>query len=290
MRLTENRKKLIAMIADLRLADLELLQAMLSRDREPGRHAFGPKGIERACEALVREGCLHRLWKHRDPKFRIDRGSARQIFLLSSKGAGLIGYSPAAGRMAERWYAYLKDPRREYVLEHEMMIARFHAACLKSGLELWQQGEGTQVNLHGMRFTPDAILKIGGRFYFLEADTGNERIHSEDAKRRTIARKVRKYGLADRDEVPQEQFGIPGFSVVFLAPRRTDPLRLSGRERSILDAFEEFGQQHRHAKGFYLLLSETDVLDVLRRGGPLPVFARRATLNEPSAARPTSPS
>ena len=290
MRLTENRKNLIATIADLRLADLELLQALLGRERDPGRYTFGPKGIERACEALVREGYLHRLWKHRDPKFRIDRGSARQIFLLSRRGAGHIGSSPAAGRVAERWFAYLKDPRREYVLEHEMMVARFHAACLKSGLEVWRQGQGTQVNLRGIRFTPDAFFKIGGRFYFLEADTGNERIYSKDVKRRTIARKVRKYGLADRDEIPQEQLGVPGFSVVFLAPRRTDPLKLSGRERSILDAFDQYGQQHKHAKGFYVLLSETDVLDALRGGGPLPLFAKSGTLNEPSTARPTSPS
>ena len=45
-------------------------------------------------------------------------------------------------------------------------------------------------------------------------DTGNERIFSADEDRRTIAKKIRRYGLADRDEIPQEQYDIPGFSVV----------------------------------------------------------------------------
>lgn len=286
MRLTDNRKHLLATIAELRLADLELLNALLHREREPGKYAFGPKGIERACERLIREGYLHRLWKHRDPKFRMDRGSARQIFLPAAKGA----LSPAAGRAADGWFNYLKDPRKEYVLDHEMMIARFHAACMKSGLEEWHQGEGTQIKGRGFSLRPDAFFRLAGRSYFLEADTGNERISSEDEDRRTIAKKIRRYGLADADEIPQEQYDIPGFSVVFLAPRRSDPARPSGRERSILQAFVDYGQQHKHAKRFYLLLSETDVLESLRGTRPLSLSPGDATGGGLSAARQTSPS
>lgn len=278
-RFTGSNDRLLRLVADMRVADLELLQLVLIRN------GFGVHAVRWATETLLKRGHLHRLWKHRSPKFRMDRGSARQVFLLSGTGAEHL---KLPSKPAEKWFTYLKDPRKEYVLEHELMIARFHAACVKSGLQEWHQGEGTQVKGHGVQFRPDAFFKLGERYYFLEADTGSERIDSDDDSRRTIAKKIRKYGVADRDEIPQEQFEIPGFSVVFLVPLRSDPRRASGRELSILQAFEDYGRRRTHARDFYSVISETDVMETLRTGRPLPLFAKGVTL-EGESARPALP-
>ncbi|NOT32984.1 MAG: hypothetical protein HOP12_02315 [Candidatus Eisenbacteria bacterium] len=274
-KLSKNRTRLLEAIRDLRVADLEVLTALLASEREPGRHAFGAWGVRRACEALLEQGLLHRLWKFRDPKFRINRGSARQVFLLSGKGAVVLG-SPAV--RAERWFEYLKDPRKEYVLEHELMIARFHAALLRAQqvrpdlltLIAWEQGEGTEIKGEGVRIRPDAFFVMRSEAVrlrwnvFLEADTGNERIESRDSKRRTIEKKIRRYGEADAKEVVQRQFEVSRFSVLFMSPRRSDPSALSGRESSILSAIQRHGRINEHALNFYRVVSETAIIEALQ--------------------------
>src|SRR5467141_2377894 len=87
--LTENRLHLLKTIRDLRLADMELLTLLLTNEGAPGQ-SFGVNGITTACRVLLEAGYLHRLWKHRDRKFRFDRGSARQVFLLSGTGAETV--------------------------------------------------------------------------------------------------------------------------------------------------------------------------------------------------------
>ena len=283
MKLSKNHERLLRLVHELKLADLELLRALLIRE------GFGFHAVRWATEVLLNRSLLHRLWKHRNPKFRMDRGSARQVFLLSDKGAEALGCSPAAGTGAEKWFSYLKDPRREYILEHELMIARFHAACLKCGLEEWKQGEGTRIDGRGFRLTPDAFFKLGGRYYFLEADTGNERIDSDDSKRRTIVGKLRRYALARRDEIPQEQFDIPGFSVVFVVPQRPADDHPSGRELSVASAFVGAQKHYKVRPDFFRALSETQVMNTLLTGEALPVFEKSVTLREPSAARPPLP-
>lgn len=281
MTLSPNRRRLLETIADLRLADLQLLTAILAVEKEPGRYAFGAWGVRRACEAFLDRGLLHRLWKHRSPKFRMDRGSARQVFLLSGTGAERLGLE---AKPAERWFTYLKDPRREYILEHELMIARFHAAAMKSGLEAWRQGEGTRIDGRGFRLTPDAFFRVDGRYYFLEADTGNERVDSDDPQRRTIVGKLRRYAVARRDEIPQEQFDIPGFSVIFVVPQDSP-----GRERSLSSAFLGAQKHYKVRPDFFRCLSETQVMHTLATGEPLPVFENSATLKEPVVSRPPLP-
>jgi len=275
MTLSQNHERLLRTVHELKLADNELLRALLIRE------GFGFHAVRWATEVLLKRGLLHRLWKHRNPKFRMDRGSARQVFLLSGHGTEALGLE---AKPAEKWFAYLKDPRREYILEHELMIARFHAACLKSGLEEWKQGEGTRIDGRGFRLTPDAFFKLQGRYYFLEADTGNERIDSDDTKRRTIVGKLRRYAVARRDEIPQEQFDIPGFSVVFVVPQDSP-----GRERSLSSAFLGAQKHYKVRPDFFRCLSETQVMHTLATGDPLPVFEKSATLKEPSAARPPLP-
>ena len=281
MKLSPNYERLLRTVHELKLADNELLRALLIRE------GFGFHAVRWATEVLLKRGLLHRLWKHRNPKFRMDRGSARQVFLLSGHGAEALGLE---AKPAEKWFSYLKDPRREYILEHELMIARFHAACLKCGLEKWMQGEGTRIEGRGFRLTPDAFFKLDGRYYFLEADTGNERVDSDDTNRRTIVGKLRRYAVARRDEIPQEQFDIPGFSVVFVLPERPVADQPSGRERSVTSAFVGAQRHYKVRPDFFRCLSETHVMHTLATGEPLPVFEKSATLREPSAARPPLPS
>ena len=281
MTFTDAAVEVLRLVHELKLADLELLRALCIRE------GFGFHAVRWATEVLLERGLMHRLWKHRNPKFRMDRGSARQVFLVSDKGAEALGLD---AKPAEKWFTYLKDPRREYILEHELMIARFHGAAMKCGLDGWRQGEGTRIDGHGFRLTPDAFFQLDGRYYFLEADTGNERVDSDDPNRRTIVGKLRRYAIARRDEIPHEQFDIPGFSVVFVVPERSIQGKPSGRERSLADAFIGARQHWKVRPDFFRLLSESDVMHTLRTGEPLPVFEKRATLEEPVAARPPLPS
>lgn len=259
-RKTENHQRLLDFVTDLRVADLELLQLCLIRE------GFGIHAVRWATEVLLKKGKLLRLWKYRDPKFRVNRGSARQVFLTS-----------------EKLFSYLRDPRKEHIIEHELMIARFHAAAKP---KWWEQGKGTQIHRRGFKLTPDAFFQVSGQHYFLEADTGNERVRSDDPTRRTIEKKIRRYGLADRDEIPQEQFEIPGFSVIFMTPRRSDPKKPSGRELSILDAIQESGRKRDHAPRFFRIVSETEVMDALLSRRRLSLSAGESTLEE-AGARPT---
>lgn len=311
-KLSKNRIRLLEAIRDLRVADLEVLTALLASEHEPGRHAFGAWGVRRACEALLKEGLLHRLWKYRDPKFRINRGSARQVFLLSGKGADMIG---SHTERAEKWFEYLKDPRKEYVLEHEVMLARFHAALLKAEqarpdllkLIAWEQGKDTKINGENFQIRPDAFFTIRSEALslrwnvFLEADTGNERIESDDATRRTIEKKIRRYGEADAKEVVQKQYEVSRFSVVFMAPRRPDPTKRSGREESILAAFRKHGRIQEHAPNFYRVVSESVILEALQNpnrlfeavvthgnGRLFPIIALPATLRGPAGSSSSS--
>jgi hypothetical protein len=274
-----NRTKLLTTINDLRLADLELLRSVCRGEK------FGIHGVRYAADDLLKKGYLYRLWKHRDPKFRMDRGSARQVFLLTEKAGEQLALSKDECQRLEKWFRYLSDPRREYVLEHELMIARFHAALMKGRLTRWEQGPGTQLQGHGFRITPDAYFTYEGRHYFLEADTGNERIRSDDPKRRTIERKIRKYGLADREGV--ENYQLPEFGVVFMTPRRSNPNLISGREQSILHSFKSSGHLNDHADWFYSLISETHILQTLE-GQALPPFRTYDTLTESDSDSPSS--
>jgi hypothetical protein len=213
----------------------------------------------------------------------MDRGSARQVFLISERGAQSIGLREGQWKAAEKRFQYLKDPRKSYVLEHELMIARFHGALMAGHhLQDWVQGLDTQIHQRGFKLTPDAFFQVDGRYYFLEADTGTERIGSADDKRRTITKKIRRYGYADRKELPQEQFNIPGFSVIFLTPRRSDPRIRSGREESIWKALRSDGRRDEHSRWFYRVVSETTVLECLLSKGPLPVLTNPASLEEPA--------
>lgn len=310
--LTKNRIRLLEAIRDLRVADLEVLTALLASEREPGRHAFGEWGVRRACQAFLEDGFVHRLWRHRDPKFTINRGSARQVFLLSGKGAEAIG-SPTA--RAEKWFEYLKDPRKEYVLEHELMIARFHAALLKAEaarpdllkVVAWEQGEGTEIKGEGIRIRPDAFFVMRSEALslrwnvFLEADTGNERVESDDGKRRTIEKKIRRYGEADAKEVVQKQYEVSRFNVMFMTPRRSDPGKRSGREASILGAIHKHGRTSEHAPNFYRVVSETVILEALQKperlfeevvthgnGRLYPIIALPASLKGPAGSSSSS--
>lgn len=278
MKIHKSHELLLHTIHDLRLADLELLRSLLIRER------FGFHAVRWTTEVLLKKGFIYRLWKHRNPKFRMDWGSARQVFLLSKMGAEAIGLAPAAGKLADKWFTYLKDPRKEYVLEHELMIARFHAAALKSGLEEWHQGQGTRIDAHGFRLTPDAFFKLKGKFYFLEADTGNERIDSDDATRRTIIGKLRRYAIARQDHIPHEQFKIPGFSVVFLTPQDSP-----GRAKNLRSAFIGAQQHYRVRPDFFLLVTENDVFHTLQTGEVLTVFQDHARVTESTVARSSLP-
>lgn len=288
--LSADRKRLLQTVGDLRVADLELLTALLVRTADPGRRAFGAWGVRRACESMLERGLLHRLWKHRDPKFRINRGSARQVFLLSAQGAHDAGLPQKTQRRSEEWFEYLKDPRKEYVLEHELMIARFHGALLVAhDLQEWSQGLGTEINKHGVRIRPDAFFQVDGRYFFLEADTGNERVESGDPNRRTIVKKIRRYGEADAKEVVQEQFDVPGFSVIFMVPRRPDPRFRSGREESVWSAIHQAGRLKEHGRFFYRVITEDAVVSALNRRQPLPVFSNPATLMVPAGGSSSLP-
>lgn len=262
-----NRDAFLRMVHELRLADLEMLTAVLQQD------GFGAYGVERASESLFEQGFIRRLWLHRDPKTRHDRGSRRKVFMLSPTGAARIGLSVEDTKNTETRWKTLSNPRTEYRLQHELLISRFkasliaaqkhHPAMLRIGL--WHQGEGTQMKADNFRLTPDARLQLvcdahrrHGHF-FLEADTGNERLVSADDSRRTIEQKVRHYGVIDRDDVALREFDIPGFSVLFLTPRRADPGSMSGRERGVLQTILDAGMLKHHAPKFYRVLSETDV-------------------------------
>ena len=269
---SQHREPILRSLHELRLADLEMLSALHQGER------FTPRGVRWLLDKLRTEGLVHRLWKHRDPKFRIQRGSARQVFLLSENGAAAIGLSPAEAKAAGKRYLSLKDPRTEHRIEHELMIARFKASVLVAErhhpamlrLGLWHQGEGTQMHAGDFRLTPDARLqlvcdafrRVG--WFFLEADTGNERLVSADGSRRTIEQKVRRYGLIDRDDVAVREFEIPGFSVLFLVPRRADATKVAGRERGVLETIHKAGMLKLHAPKFYRVLSETDVEAALK--------------------------
>ena len=267
-----NRDAFLRLIHELRLADLEMLTAVLRQD------GFGAYGIERASESLFGQGLIRRLWLHRDPKSRHDRGSRRKVFMLSPAGAARIGLSVDDAKNTETRWKTLSNPRTEYRLQHELMLARFHASLLLAQkhhpamlrLGLWHQGEGTQMSADSFRLTPDARLQLvcdafrRSGWFFLEADTGNERLESDDDSRRTIEQKVRRYGVIDRDAVAVDQFEIPGFSVLFLVPRRASKDNVSGRERGVLATIQKAGMLKLHAPKFYRVLSETDVEAALK--------------------------
>lgn len=274
---SSNDDRFLRLVHQLRLADLEMLIPLLS-DQKDGKPTFGLKGIERASERLFEQGHLYRLWKFRDPKSRFDRGSRRKVFLLSPEGAKRIGLSPEEIKHSVTRWKTMKDPRTEHRLEHELMISRFHASLLVAErhspdilmLDGWEQ-ERDVISIRKNQddkqpmLVPDAMFRLTSQatkkrgWFFLEADTGNERLESNDNSRRTIDKKVRRYGEIDRKDIATTQFGLSGFSVLFVVPRRADPGSLSGRERGVLDMIRRHGQLDTHAPRFYRVMSETEV-------------------------------
>lgn len=271
------RHEFLRLVHELRVSDLFMLIPLLSVKAD-GVPTFGRKGIERASEALFEQGYLHRLWMHRDPKFRFDRGSRRKVLRLSRKGAEKLGLQAQAVRNSETRYKALADPRTEHRLEHELMIARIHASLLLAqrehpdvlAIREWLQGDECEISCENFKIRPDALIHVRQEairrewFFALEADTGNERQESREPTRPTIAKKVSRYGIADaRDAVRRSHIGHRKWCVLFVVPRRSDSERLSGRETNMLDLIARKGHISNHEPKFYRVMSETDVESAL---------------------------
>lgn len=277
MNTTKNDDILLNAIKLLGLADKEMLHAVCSYEPNNGRkYGFGEDGLKRAMQRLMRGHYVHHLWRHRNPKFRHDNPSKRQVFLLSTKGAGRIGVPARSCPRFDHRFKYLADPRTEHRLEHELMIARLHACLLAMerkhpellSIDYWSEGEGVSVEEPSgsqLRFIPDARFRLVsktvgmGYWFFLEADTGNERIVSSDDSHRNISQKVERYSkLMKFGNVTDSFPGMAGFWVLFLTPRRSSVDNiLSSRERSIMEAVKANALPDYQTN--FRLLSESDV-------------------------------
>lgn len=259
-----NYVALMNMVGKLRLADIEMLVALLSK---PG---FGVDAIEKATHVLRTEGRLHRLWKPQEPTARW--GSKRQVFSLSTKAAVELGL-PQPRKYDQR--SRNLSSTKGYLVPHEWMISKLHAALLlldwHGGVtfETWEQGEGVSTTYFSkkyledkpLRFSPDArfSLRVGERahWFFLEADTGHEQIESTVAHKRTIAGKCRNYAILYANKIHQK-LGMDTFNVLFLTPERKGR-RPSFREQNMIAAARKYGGEIGQTTRFYRFVSVDDL-------------------------------
>lgn len=281
-----NRDAFLRAIHALRLADLEMLYALLRSD------GFGKHAIERTADVFGRERLISTFWHRLTPRNRF--GSARRVFALNPSGAKRIGLSDLESARCERLVRFFStSPER---IKHDLMIGRFHAALMIAErkhpehirLAAWEQGQGTQI-LDGRRrlITPDArfLIELPSTkrkvWYFLEADTASERLDSHSNNHRTIRGKVRRYDEADSKGIAQRQFGdMKRFRVLFVVPRRFDPAKSSEREDGVLEMFRQYGFVDHHDPGFFRVMSETDVFTALTQPDHLFTDAQVSHLND----------
>jgi len=271
-----NHRRLLEAVQTVRLADLETLTALCGEPRKNSGYSFGEWGVKRAVQRLTASGHLKRIPIYRDPEW--PSGRRRYIYHLGTPALTLLACDRAERARLERRMAKIMSS--EWRVYHDLFVSKLHAALIVLQrarpdvfkLELFERGEKTEIKQQyttpsGKTFTlqiqPDARFSVlnpqaNRRWNFLlEADTGTERQESDDRSRYTIAKKVKRYCIADREDMAKAQFGIAGLHVLFLTPRRYVEGELRPREKHMMETVKRRAGEHWEMFRF-LSLSDVD--------------------------------
>ncbi len=191
----------------LRLADENILAPLLV---EPG---FSRKALNQALWRHRKAGFLHRFPK-RLPLAHSYSIVAPNVYILSAAGARDIGLAEKQVKEVEQLYDAIRYSDSHRLVER-LDKSTIHAALLRgqeAGLfTLTRFKEEPWIEAVGKKARADVTYQLNGTYdVAVEIDSGEERLRSDDKSRRTIEKKVHKYGVLDHSRE------LPPFRVLFV--------------------------------------------------------------------------
>ncbi len=220
-KVTPNRGRLLRLLHTLRLADENILAPLLV---EPG---FSRKALNQALWRHRKAGFLHRFPK-RLPLAHSYSIVAPNVYILSAAGARDIGLAEKQVKEVEQLYDAIRYSDSHRLVER-LDKSTIHAALLRgqeAGLfTLTRFKEEPWIEAVGKKARADVTYQLNGTYdVAVEIDSGEERLRSDDKSRRTIEKKVHKYGVLETN--------LTALRISWSSARRMDMSRTTERTSS----------------------------------------------------------